>query len=42
MIYYAHQIARTAVNVNPEATVNANRQRAEGVRINQQHRKVQP
>jgi len=42
MTYYAHQIARAAVNLNPEAAVDANRQRAEGVRINQQHRKVQP
>jgi uncharacterized protein YneF (UPF0154 family) len=39
-IYYARQIARAAVNVNPGAPVNADRQRAEGVRINQQ-RKVQ-
>ena len=42
MIYYAHQIQRAAVNLNPEAAVDANRQRAEGVRLNQQHRKVQP
>src|SRR5262245_45072513 len=42
MAYYAHQIARAAVNLNPEAAVDANRQHAEGVRLNQQHRKVQP
>jgi hypothetical protein len=41
-IYYARQIARAAVNVNPGALVNSDRQRAEGVRINQQQRKVQP
>ena len=41
-IYYARQIARAAVNVNPRAAVHANpTQRAEGVRINQQ-RKAQP
>jgi hypothetical protein len=40
-IYYVRQIARAAVNVNPRAPVNADRQRAEGARINQQ-RKVQP
>src|SRR5262245_59763127 len=42
MTYYARQIARAAVNLNPEAAVDANRQHAEGVRLNQQHRKVQP
>ena len=40
-IYYARQIARAAVNVGPRAPVNADRQRAEHARINQQ-RKVQP
>ena len=41
-IYYARQLARAAVNVNPRVAVHANpAQRAEGVRINQQ-RKVQP
>ena len=40
-IYYARQIARAAVNVNPRVPVHANpAQRAEGV-LNQQ-RKVQP
>ena len=41
-IYYARQIARAAVNVSPRAPVHANpTQRAENIRINQQH-KVQP
>jgi hypothetical protein len=40
-IYYARQIARAAVNVNPRAPVHANpTQRAEGVR--NQQRKAQP